>query len=198
MKVCCLMRSARPPVGLALLSVVVLSGCGGSGDSAYVAVAEARGTRAEVTVPAGEARSIGTYRLSVRTAGRADKELTVSRDGTVYGLWVDDLYGADVPEVVVATSSAGSGSYGLVDVYEITRDGLVRSRPNELDEEQLAGYAGHDRFEVAGGRLLRSFPVYREGDANASPGGESVTFWYDFPEAAWKRLPDARSEEATD
>lgn len=189
------LRRVRQAVLLTPLGLVVLCGCGGSGDSAYLAVAEGRGTRAEVTVPAGEARSIGTYRLSVRTAGRADKELAVSRDGAVSGLWVDDLFGADVPEVVVATTSSGSGSYGRVDVYEITRDGIVRMKPNEPRPEDLTGYRGHDRFEVTGGRLQRSFPTYADGDTNASPSGERVTLWYDFAEAQWMRMPEAGREE---
>lgn len=172
-------------------ALLVASGCDSGSGSGYLNAAEAGGVRAEVSVPQGEAASIGTYRLHVRTAGRADKELTVARDGTIVGLWVADLYGSATPEVVVAMSSSGSGSYGTVDVYQITPDGLSRRRPEQSPGAAVRGYAGHDRFDVVEGLLVRTFPVYTEGDANAAPRGGEITLRYSFEDLHWVPLSGA-------
>ena len=50
------------------------------------------------------------------------------------------------------------------------------------------GYMGHDQFAVVENRLARRFPVYRDGDTNASPTGGVRQLQYKLQrgEAGWR------------
>ena len=45
--------------------------------------------------------------------------------------------------------------------------------PLEDDKVNARGYMhmGHDKFSISGNHLVRTFPVYEDGDSNASPSG---------------------------
>jgi hypothetical protein len=95
-------------------------------------------------------------------------------DGQVVGADVADLDADGSPELYVYVQSAGSGSYGSVAGFAANaRKSLSEVALPALDDQPGAarGYQGHDRFAVVGDRLLRRFPVYRDGDPNAQPGG---------------------------
>ena len=49
------------------------------------------------------------------------------------------------------------------------------------------GYMGHDQFAVGEGSLLRRFPIYKAGDANAKPSGKTRQLQYKLKagEAGW-------------
>jgi hypothetical protein len=113
--------------------------------------------------------------------GRAEAE----RDGMVAGVWLADLTDDRAPELVVAMSSAGSGTYGSIHVYGRRNGGLDRLQVATLADDQTSGYMGHDVFSIDGGRLYRSYPVYEEGDSNAAATGGKARFWYSFPECRW-------------
>jgi hypothetical protein len=55
------------------------------------------------------------------------------------------------------------------------------------DARASAGYMGRDRFSVAGDRLVRQFPLYRDGDSNAAPSGGTRQLHYRLMprEASW-------------
>jgi len=69
--------------------------------------------------------------------------------------------------------------------------------PLEEDEANARGYMGHDRFQVKGAYLVRRFPVYREGDANARPSGGERRIAYELVqgEASWQLRPVSSSED---
>jgi hypothetical protein len=54
------------------------------------------------------------------------------------------------------------------------------------------GYMGHDELVVAEQYLVRSHPVYREGDSNAAPGGGTRHLRYKLEpgEATWQLVVD--------
>jgi hypothetical protein len=148
------------------------------------------GTRASVAVPDGEDASIGTYVLSiaaesVQGARGGRQTITGERDGTLTGLWVEDITGDGEPEVVVAIAAAGSGSYGSCHVYSDSGGRFDRVELSPLTDEQRAGFMGQDVFEVVDGVLYRTFPVYVSGDPNARPSGGLLGYRYDFGTAAW-------------
>jgi hypothetical protein len=146
---------------------------------------ESAGVSARVWIPINEPRSVGTYRAEIFWPGGTKDRVEVERDGMIGNVWLVDLTGDELPELVVATSSAGSGSYGDVHVYERRGDSLAPVPVKLLKEWQRAGYMGHDVFSTDGGLLRRSFPVYLEGDANAEPTGGEAVFWYSFADSAW-------------
>jgi hypothetical protein len=174
---------------LALLSCAVLLWSGGCGSDAELAEAsfsaEHEDARARVWIPINEPRSIGTYRVDVSWSDGTSDRAEGQRDGMVAGVWLADLTGDDAPETVVAVSSAGSGTYGSVHVYGRLDGELTRLQMGALVDSQAVGYRGHDVFSVEDGRLCRSYPVYREGDANAAPSGGEARFWYSFSDGRW-------------
>ncbi len=52
-------------------------------------------------------------------------------------------------------------------------------------EAEREGSSVHDLFEVAEGRLLRSFPTYVPGDPNAAPSGDTLSFSHSFADDSW-------------
>jgi hypothetical protein len=92
---------------------------------------------------------------------------------------------------VVAVSSAGSGTYGSVDVYARGGPGLERLRLSDLSDSQRAVYMGHDVFTVSGGVLFRRYPMYLDGDSNAAPSGGTAELRYSFADSVWVAAADA-------
>jgi hypothetical protein len=171
------------------LAFVMLAGCGSDTDLAEaVFTAERDGVHVRVWIPVNEARSVGTLRADVDWGNGSSDRVEADRDGMISGVWLEDLTGGTGPELVIATSSAGSGSYGTALVYSRTGDRLRRLPIANLDDEQREGYMGHDVYTVVGGMLLRTFPTYAEGDANARPSGPERSFRYDFNEGGWVPL----------
>ena len=115
-------------------------------------------------------------------------------DGTISGVEVEDLNADGYPEIYVYVSSAGSGSYGSLIAYSSNRNRSLSEiylPPLEDDSDVSEGYMGHDTFAVGEGALLRRFPIYREGDANAEPSGgtRQVQYRLKAGEAGWRLAP---------
>ena len=111
-------------------------------------------------------------------------------DGSVIGAEVADLDGNGTPEIYVFVQSAGSGSYGTVVGHAVNRGSSITPimMPELSDDARAsAGYMGRDRFSVAGDRLVRQFPLYRDGDSNAAPSGGTRQLHYRLVprEASW-------------
>ncbi len=177
--------------GLLICAVCVmaaLGGCASDEATGGPALEASDGElRVSVSIPDDEAASIGTYVLTVDSSSGDDarSQITGEREGTVTGLWVDDLTDDGHSDVVVAMTSAGSGSYGVCHVYSGGGDGFARVELAPLTEEQVDGFMGHDAFSVVDGALLRTFPVYAAGDANARPSGGILGYRYDFEAGKW-------------
>ena len=126
--------------------------------------------------------------------------MAVEIDGIAHGAEVADLDGNGSPEVYVFVTSAGSGSYGSVVGWAANNRKSLSSihlpafAPGSAESE---GYMGHDEFSIEGTRLVRSFPVYREGDTNAAPSGGARRLEYELKagEAGWLLLPRGISED---
>ena len=143
------------------------------------------GASARVWVPINEPRSIGTYRAELEWPDGGRDRVTGKRDGMITDVWLSDIEPDGTPELVVAMSSAGSGTYGSVHVCGRGHGELARVGLRALDDSQRSGYLGHDTFSLENGRLVRSFPRYEEGDSNATPSGQTLRLWYSFADSAW-------------
>ncbi|HYW68334.1 MAG TPA: PliI family lysozyme inhibitor of I-type lysozyme [bacterium] len=169
---------------IALLASVC--GCGSDEDLAEAIYTAGHGDASvRVWIPINEPRSTGTYRAEVEWGDGVTDLIEEERDGMIAGVWMEDLVGDGQPELVVATASAGSGTYGAVRVYGRTESEPDVLRLAPLSEAQRIGYLGHDVFSVEGGRLGRSHPIYVENDTNASPSGGTAAFYYSFADSAW-------------
>jgi hypothetical protein len=144
-----------------------------------------KGFKVRVAEGPGEARSIGTYTITLVSP---DGKVTVAkehRDGTVQEAWVADPSGEGGVEVVIATQSSGSGSYGALAVFRWTGTSLMPLNVADLSLEQKRGYRGHDVFRLDRGRVVRTFPVYRPNDPNARASGGTRRLVYDFQHNKW-------------
>lgn len=116
-------------------------------------------------------------------------------DGVITGAEVADLNADGSPEVYVYASSAGSGTYGSLAAWSSNRKkSLSVITLPELAEDPVnaKGYMGHDDFAVVEQYLVRSFPVYKDGDSNARPSGGTRQLQYklELGEAGWKLVFD--------
>jgi hypothetical protein len=116
--------------------------------------------------------------IEVLRGGKLVTEFTESIDGQVAGSMTTDLNKNNRPEVLVFVESSGSGSYGLVYGYELSESGKNPLTLPPLKGDAAEGYMGHDTFKVESGKLLRTFPVYADTDANANPTGGTRTLTY--------------------
>ena len=99
-------------------------------------------------------------------------------DGTVMNAACADLDRDSIPEVYVFAQSAGSGSYTNLYGFQFDQRGRQSIVLPELDKRLAAGYLGHDTLWVQDTVLVRMFPVYTEGDINASASGGTRTIEY--------------------
>jgi hypothetical protein len=99
-------------------------------------------------------------------------------DGTVVNVACADLDRDSIPEVYVFAQSAGSGSYANLYAFQIDKGSEQSILLPDLDKRQSAGYLGHDTLWVQDSILVRRFPVYTEGDINASASGGARTLEY--------------------
>jgi hypothetical protein len=66
----------------------------------------------------------------------------------------------------------------------------------DLPADAAGGYQGHDEFAVVESVLARRFPIYREGDVAAKPGGAMRQLQYKLVqgEASWQLKLDRMVE----
>ena len=139
--------------------------------------------------------SLNRLRIEPKGLKNGDAVIEQDIDGTVTEAEVADLDADGSPEVYIYVTSAGSGSYGSLVAYAANK---LRSLsaiylPPLADNPQASkGYMGHDEFRVVENTLVRRFPVYRDGDANAQPTGGTRQVQYKLKagEAGWVLRPD--------
>lgn len=113
--------------------------------------------------------------------GRGGKILSRHRTDVDYlaeNAWAADLNGDGTPELVVASSSVGSEARGALDVYQV--DGNIIRRASMPELHDPSGYRGGDRFGLDGRQIVRTVPVYKDGDLAGEPTGGSRVLTYDF------------------
>ena len=142
----------------------------------------------EVQASAGS--SINQLSIKPKDLASGNEELVDELDGSAYGAELADLDGNGWPEIYVYVASAGSGSYGSLVAYAVNAGRSVTPiyLPSMEDSpETVAGYMGHDEFAVVENRLVRRFPIYREGDTNAAASGGTRQLQYRLEpgEAGW-------------
>ncbi len=104
----------------------------------------------------------------------------VSRIEVAYG----DLDGDGKEEAVVSAFSclSGTGGRDIFGVFRLDGRGTVSSMPvhekTALVRGKSSHFAGHKQLNLTGGKLVESFPLYREGDPNCCPtgGGREIHF----------------------
>jgi hypothetical protein len=148
---------------------------------------ERNGIRAQVAVPSGEPASIGTYIVTVTFPDGSPQRIDGERDGNITDIWLTDLGYDGQLDLIITITSAGSGSYGSVDLYRQEGDEFLAVLVPDLSGDERKGYMGHDHFGVMGGVLYRTFPMYTDRDTNARPTGGQARFRYSLTKGEWMR-----------
>lgn len=101
----------------------------------------------------------------------------------ITSMLVNDLDQDGYDELYIVTTSAGSGSLGnviAVHMEQGQRLTRINFTDSYLDDKRFQGHMGKDRYSIdsVNHLLLRTFPVYKEGDPNANPTGGERTISY--------------------
>jgi hypothetical protein len=103
-----------------------------------------------------------------------NKKVTMEVDGMVTNAEIEDLNADGFPEILIYTTSAGSGSYGNVIGYSVNNGkslSQIYFPPIAENPKANKGYMGHDEFAIVESSLVRRFKTYNEGDTNSNPTG---------------------------
>lgn len=122
--------------------------------------------------------AIQIIEVAVRRGGKPYASFRADVDFLAETAWAADLDGDGKPELALASRSVNNNGRGALDVYWL--EGNVIRRAVMPKNEEGAGYQGHDSFRLAGRKIIRSFPVYRDGDLDNRPSGGSRTLQYTF------------------
>ena len=130
--------------------------------------------------------------LTIRTSGLEEEQPDiVLQTEPVVNAEIGDLNSDGFPEVLIYTTSAGSGSYGNVIGYSANKGKSV-SQINFPDITENAeasdGYMGHDEFALVGTALVRKFPIYKKEDSNSNPTGGTRQVEYKLKDGEASRL----------
>ena len=103
-----------------------------------------------------------------------NNKIIMEVEGSVTNAEIADLNSDGFPELLVYTTSAGSGSYGNVIAYSVNAGKSVSQiyfppiADNPLTNK---GYMGHDEFSIVKNTLVQRFRTYKENDENSNPTG---------------------------
>ncbi|HSR59657.1 MAG TPA: PliI family lysozyme inhibitor of I-type lysozyme [Robiginitalea sp.] len=132
-------------------------------------------------------------KLSIHPEGLEidNQPISLELDGQVVDAEIEDLNSDGFPEVLIYTTSAGSGSYGSVIGYSVNNGKSVSPIyfPELTDNQKASiGYLGHDEFAVVETSLVRRFPIYKPGDTNSNPTGGTRQIQYKLKEGEASRV----------
>ena len=122
--------------------------------------------------------SIQVVEIVVRRRGRTFAAFKTDVDFLAHKAWTADLNDDGKPELIVASKDDGKNGRGTLDVYWL--EGNIIKRAAIFKNEEGAGYLGRDSFRLDGRKIVRSFPVYRDGDSDNSPSGGTRILHYTF------------------
>lgn len=157
-----------------------------TGESAETVKQEA-GFSTELTYPGSKISfrvSTQGDSLMIQPSGLSVSNETLYHDITGYTVVnaeVGDLNIDSYPEVFVYLTSDGSGSYGKLIGYSVNNGKSVSQvyLPEISENSEVnKGYMGHDEMAIVENTFCQRFPVYKEGDSNASPTGGTRQIQY--------------------
>lgn len=101
-------------------------------------------------------------------------------DGWVVNAETADLDQNDAPEIYIYACTYGSGSFGKVYGYQFFPNSFDKIHLIPLNSVLSEGYMGHDMYKIENDYLVRQFPIYRAGDANAKATGGTRIIKYEL------------------
>lgn len=133
----------------------------------------------------------GAVRELVIRVSRNNQSLITIRqktDGWVVNAETADLDQNNSPEIYIYSCTYGSGSFGKVYGFQFFPTSFDAIHMVPLSPGLAEGYMGHDMFKIENDYLVRQFPIYRAGDANARATGGTRMIKYQLVEIEKKLL----------
>ena len=164
---------------LACLALILFAGIA-SADCQYYRQLTYGPWRAVIDASGNNGCSLQTIHLALGTRERKLGEQTLTASDPVSDAWLKDLDDNQSPELILITTSAGSGSYARLRLFTPADNGLQIFELPPLIEPQVSEYRGHDRLLVRDGLIIREYPIYRDKDPNCCPSGGLRRQFYRF------------------
>lgn len=158
----------------------------------YSKSVQQKGTVFDVVSRPAVGCSVQIVTLTVRGGGRKIAGMKADVDYLAYSAQAADLTGDGRPELVLISRTSGGAGTEALDVYWIDGTTLRRSTVPKLEDKN--GYRGGDRFRLEGRLIIRTIPVYQDGDPAGKPTGGTRSLKYDFKDGAL--TPSSQAENA--
>jgi hypothetical protein len=124
--------------------------------------------------------SLQTIHIALGTRERKLGEQTLTASDPVSDAWLRDFDDNQNPELILITTSTGSGSYARLRLFTPADNGLQIFELPSLIESLTSEYRGHDRFFLHDDLIIREYPIYRDKDPNCCPSGGLRRQFYRF------------------
>jgi len=102
------------------------------------------------------------------------REMNFYIKGRITKAEIDDLNNDGFPDLIFYVFSGENGEYGTAFAFASQENKSMSPfvLPDVmLDGKLKDGYKGHDEFILLEGKLMRQFPLYKEGDDKNKPSG---------------------------
>ncbi|PWV46976.1 hypothetical protein [Chitinophaga sp. S165] len=144
-------------------------------DHKYAIVSKGDGTGRSITIAASDLKG---------DSSKADS--TVIRDvkGTLLKTSIEDLDNDKNPEIYLFTTSTGTDATGSVYGVTYINNKAFSILPGDVNAAAPKGYRGRDSFYIQQRQIVRSYPVYEDGDLDSKPSGGKRTIKYGLKKQA--------------
>lgn len=121
--------------------------------------------------------------VGVRRGGKSIAVVKADVDYLARSAQAVDLTGDGRPDLALFSRTTGGTATEALDVYRL--EGTTLQRLTIPEVEHKSSYRGGDRFHLEDRLIVRTVPVYREGDPAGKPSGGTRTDKYEFKEGAF-------------
>lgn len=132
--------------------------------------------------------------VTVRRGGKKVAGMKSDVDYLAHSAQAIDLTGDGAPELALFSRTTGEIVTETLDVYLM--NGTTLSRLPVPDIEEKSGYRGGDRYHLEDNQIVRTIPVYRDGDQPGKPTGGTRALKYLFKDGAFTLY--VQTEKAAD
>lgn len=128
----------------------------------------------------GGPASKGMYAIIRRGAdNKQDTIVKGIREGIIKDVWLTKLDSKNQNEVIIITRTPDSTAVGNLFAYAVRGNEMIQLKYSGfLGDMMSANYHGQDSFYVQGNQIIRTFPLYADGDAVCCPSGGGIKIPY--------------------
>ncbi len=126
--------------------------------------------------------AVQIVKVSARRGGKRIASVKADVDYLARSVQAADLTGDGKPELAIISRPMEEAASEALDIYWLDGKTLRRAKVPALEEN--SGYRGGDRYRLDGTLIVRTIPVYRDGDPAGKPSGGTHVLKYEFGKGA--------------